>query len=72
MEGDKNSKKLQGLLANIKIEPGTSTPGRLPSFRGARDLTLGAWGSGKTNANDVKPRKIYKPNTNAQRNKNKE
>lgn len=53
-------------LRNIKTEPGLSTyTTRLTSFRIPRDLTLG--GSIKTE----KPKKVYTPNLNAERNKKK-
>lgn len=47
----------------IKTEPGLSSPTRLPSFKRARDLTLGG----------SKPiaKKIFPPNLNVVRNKNK-
>ncbi|XP_043272075.1 DNA-directed RNA polymerase III subunit RPC4 [Venturia canescens] len=55
------------LLKNIKVEPGL--PGattRLTSFRIPRDLTLGA------NIKSEKPKKVYTPNVNVQRNKKKD
>lgn len=57
------------LIENIKTEPGLGpapATTRLPSFRMPRDLTLGG------NIKHEKPKKIYIPNLNAQRNKNKE
>ncbi|XP_049766612.1 DNA-directed RNA polymerase III subunit RPC4 [Schistocerca serialis cubense] len=73
MAGNKDYKQISSLIGSIKIEPGTSaSPGRLPSFRGARDLTLGALTAGKTNIGDSKQRKVYRPNVNVQRNKNKD
>ncbi|KAL2736619.1 DNA-directed RNA polymerase III subunit RPC4 [Vespula maculifrons] len=54
-------------LRNIKTEPGVSpTTTRLTSFRLPRDLTLGG------NIKTEKPKKVYVPNFNAQRNKKKE
>lgn len=54
-------------LRNIKTEPGLpSSTSRLTSFRLPRDLTLGG------NIKTEKPKKIYTPNLNAQRNKKKE
>lgn len=53
----------------IKTEPGltaTATTTRLTSFRLPRDLTLG--GNNKTE----KPKRVYTPNLNAQRNKRKD
>lgn len=58
-------------LRSIKTEPGlssssSSTTTRLTSFRLPRDLTLGG------NIKTEKPKKVYTPNLNAQRNKKKE
>jgi hypothetical protein len=74
MENKKDIRKLPALIAGIKIEPGTlgAAPGRLPSFGGRRDLTLGSCGPSKINhSTESKPRRIYTPNLNVQRNKNK-
>ncbi|XP_069686660.1 DNA-directed RNA polymerase III subunit RPC4 [Periplaneta americana] len=74
MENKKDIRRLPGLIAGIKIEPGTlgAPPGRLPSFGGRRDLTLGSPGPSKLNQNnDSKPKRVYTPNLNVQRNKNK-
>ncbi|PSN38089.1 hypothetical protein C0J52_00830 [Blattella germanica] len=75
MADKRDVRRLPALVAGIKIEPGTlgAAPGRLPSFGGRRDLTLGASGvSSKLNQNsESKPKKIYTPNLNVQRNKNK-
>ena len=54
------------LVKNIKTEPGLPASTRLPSFRVPRDLTLGG------NVKLEKPKKIYTPNINVQRNKKKE
>ncbi|KAL0115185.1 hypothetical protein PUN28_010652 [Cardiocondyla obscurior] len=54
-------------ITNIKVEPGLhTTTQRLTSFRLPRDLTLG--GSIKSD----KPKKVYTPNFNVQRNKKKD
>lgn len=55
------------IAATIKTESGlpTSTT-RLTSFKLPRDLTLGG------NVKLEKPKKVYTPNLNVQRNKNKE
>ncbi|KAK2582710.1 hypothetical protein KPH14_004980 [Odynerus spinipes] len=54
-------------ISNIKTEPGVPhTTTRLTSFRLPRDLTLGG------NIKTEKPKKVYVPNLNAQRNKKKE
>ncbi|KAG7199030.1 hypothetical protein KM043_017939 [Ampulex compressa] len=54
-------------VRNIKVEPGLpSSTTRLTSFRLPRDLTLGG------NIKTEKPKKVYTPNLNAQRNKKKE
>ncbi|XP_021932147.1 DNA-directed RNA polymerase III subunit RPC4 isoform X2 [Zootermopsis nevadensis] len=74
MENKKDARKLPALIASIKIEPGTlgAAPGRLPSFGGRRDLTLGSCGPSRiTHSSESKPRRIYTPNLNVQRNKNK-
>ena len=74
MESKKDTRTLPALIAGIKIEPGTlgAAPGRLPSFGGRRDLTLGSCGPSKINNSiDSKPKRIYTPNLNVQRNKNK-
>jgi hypothetical protein len=74
MESKKDTRTLPALIAGIKIEPGTlgAAPGRLPSFGGRRDLTLGSCGPSKiNNSTESKPKRIYTPNLNVQRNKNK-
>lgn len=74
MDRKKDIGKLPALIAGIKIEPGTlgAAPGRLPSFGGRRDLTLGSCGPSRINHNtESKPKRIYAPNLNVQRNKNK-
>jgi hypothetical protein len=74
MESKKDIKKLPALMAGIKIEPGTlgAAPGRLPSFGGRRDLTLGSCGPSKINHSiESKPKRVYTPNLNVQRNRNK-
>jgi hypothetical protein len=74
MESKKHTRALPALMTGIKIEPGTlgAAPGRLPSFGGRRDLTLGSCGPSKmNNTTDSKPKRIYTPNLNVQRNKNK-
>lgn len=54
-------------MRNIKMEPGVpTTTQRLTSFRLPRDLTLGG------NIKTEKPKKMYTPNLNVQRNKKKE
>lgn len=54
-------------VRNIKVEPGLPiTTQRLTSFRLPRDLTLGG------NIKTEKPKKVYTPNLNVQRNKKKE
>lgn len=54
-------------LTSIKMEPGLPTATqRLTSFRLPRDLTLGG------NVKTEKPKKVYTPNLNVQRNKKKE
>lgn len=53
-------------LTNIKMEPGLpTTTQRLTSYRIPRDLTLGG------NIKTEKPKKVYMPNLNVQRNKKK-
>lgn len=74
MADKKDARKLPALVAGIKLEPGTFDvpPGRLPSFGGRRDLTLGSSGAGKIGHGlEAKPKRIYTPNLNVQRNKNK-
>lgn len=54
-------------VRNIKMEPGVpTTTQRLTSFRVPRDLTLGG------NIKTEKPKKVYMPNVNVQRNKKKD
>ncbi|XP_011501169.1 PREDICTED: DNA-directed RNA polymerase III subunit RPC4 [Ceratosolen solmsi marchali] len=56
-------------MKTVKTEfsfPSTLTPTRLPSFRVPRDLTLGG------NVKFERSKKVYVPNLNAQRNKNRE
>lgn len=67
---------IPNLIRTIKAEPGLSqastaiitTTTRLPSFRVPRDLTLGGGGQVKIE----RPKKVYIPNLNAQRIKNRE
>ncbi|XP_024888452.1 DNA-directed RNA polymerase III subunit RPC4 [Temnothorax curvispinosus] len=54
-------------VTNIKMEPGLpTTTQRLTSYRLPRDLTLGG------NIKTEKPKKVYTPNLNVQRNKKKD
>lgn len=54
-------------VTSIKMEPGLpTTTQRLTSYRIPRDLTLGG------NIKTEKPKKVYTPNVNVQRNKKKE
>ncbi|KAL6260540.1 hypothetical protein P5V15_008062 [Pogonomyrmex californicus] len=54
-------------VSSIKMEPGLpTTTQRLTSFRLPRDLTLGG------NIKTEKPKKVYMPNLNVQRNKKKD
>ncbi|KAJ9578867.1 hypothetical protein L9F63_004926 [Diploptera punctata] len=72
MADKRDAKKLPALITGIKLEPGTfdAPPGRLPSFGGRRDLTLGS--SGKVGQGlETKSKRVYTPNFNVQRNKNK-
>ena len=74
MADRRDARKLPALVAGIKLEPGTfdAPPGRLPSFGGRRDLTLGSSGIGKLGQGlETKPKRVYTPNLNVQRNKNK-
>ncbi|XP_014214455.1 DNA-directed RNA polymerase III subunit RPC4 [Copidosoma floridanum] len=61
---------MQNLLTNIKVEPGNPIPNipnnRLPSLFARRDLTLGG------NVKFEKPKRVFTPNINAQRLKNRE
>lgn len=62
-----SSVPLSERVTHIKMEPGLpTTTQRLTSFRLPRDLTLGG------NIKTEKPKKIYTPNVNVQRNKKKE
>lgn len=56
---------------NAAISPlNTNRPGRLPSFRGERDLTLGGARPGaNSDGSGVKPKKEFKPTIPARRNK---
>ena len=67
-EPDTAESPISNLLKTIKTEPGLSVTNstRLPSFRVPRDLTLGG------NVKLEKPKKVYTPNLNAQRIKNRE
>lgn len=51
----------------IKTEPGLITPGRLSSFKAPRDLMLN-----NLNVNKQQPKKVFTPNLNVARNKNKQ
>lgn len=66
--GTSTSVSADSVLKNIKMEPGlpTATTQRLTSYRLPRDLTLGG------NVKAEKPKKVYMPNLNAQRNRKKE
>lgn len=62
------------LNVKIKTEPGLPTPSstvRLPSFRPPRDYTLGGTNL-LANIKSEKPKKVFTPNVNVQRNKNRE
>jgi len=63
-----SSTSLSERMKSIKVEPGlsTTTTQRLISYRLPRDLTLGG------NIKVEKPKKVYIPNLNVQRNKKKE
>lgn len=62
-----SSVSLSERVTSIKVEPGLLvTTQRLTSFRLPRDLTLGG------NIKTEKPKKVYTPNLNVQRNKKKE
>lgn len=62
-----SSLSLSERVTSIKMEPGLpTTTQRLTSFRLPRDLTLGG------NVKTEKPKKVYTPNLNVQRNKKKE
>lgn len=63
---DSASSVIPNLLKTIKNEPGLAGSTRLPSFRVPRDLTLGG------NIKLERPKKVYTPNLNAQRIKNRE
>ncbi|XP_058801923.1 DNA-directed RNA polymerase III subunit RPC4-like isoform X2 [Phymastichus coffea] len=65
---------ISNLITNIKTESGLSTSSstlRLPSFRPPRDYTLGGTNV-FTTIKSEKPRKVFTPNLNVQRNKNRE
>lgn len=59
-----SSEQLSNNLISVKMEPGLpTTTQRLTSYRLPRDLTLGG------NIKTEKPKKVYVPNFNVQRNK---
>lgn len=62
-----STSSLSERVTSIKMEPGLpTTTQRLTSFRLPRDLTLGG------NIKTEKPKKVYTPNLNVQRNKKKD
>ncbi|XP_018392303.1 PREDICTED: uncharacterized protein LOC108771487 isoform X3 [Cyphomyrmex costatus] len=66
-----SSVSLSDRVKNIKMEPGLpTTTQRLTSYRLPRDLTLG--GNQGVNIKLEKPKKVYMPNVNVQRNKKKD
>ncbi|XP_011875604.1 PREDICTED: DNA-directed RNA polymerase III subunit RPC4 [Vollenhovia emeryi] len=66
-EPSTSSEPFMERVTSIKVEPGLpTTTQRLTSFRIPRDLTLGG------NIKIEKPKKVYTPNLNVQRNKKKD
>lgn len=74
MMKQEENKKLTLESVSIKSEPGTSTTlvmQRLPSLRAPRDLTLSTYSQKIPNLNQAKNKKVYLPNLNVERNKQK-